>query len=170
MNKAIVNILRFIILIAVQVFICNNIDFFGFLNPYIYILALLLLPLEIPKSAQYLIAFATGFIIDMFSLTFGMHASASLLVMLARPYIVNLLNGRHTTEGIEKPIPGVKDFNWLLAYTLILVFIHHFTFTLLEVFNFHEFFRTLGISLLNAIFTTLIILCIEYIFIPVKKR
>ena len=170
MNKAIANIIRFIILIAAQVFICNNIDFFGFINPYIYILALLLLPLEIPKSAQYLIAFATGFIIDMFSLTFGMHASASLLVIFVRPYIVNLLNGRHTTENIDKPVPGFKDFNWLLAYTLILVFIHHFTFTLLEVFNFHEFLRTLLVSLANTIFTTTIILCIEYIFIPIKKR
>lgn len=170
MNKVFINIFRFLILIAAQIFICNNIDFLGFINPYIYILALLLLPFEIPRSAQYLIAFATGFIIDMFSLTFGIHASASLLVLFIRPYIVTVLNGRKTTEGTEKPIPGFKDFNWLLGYTLILVFVHHFTITLLETFNFHEFLRTLGVSLANTAFTSLVIISLEYILIPFKKR
>lgn len=170
MNKIVVNILRFILLIAVQVLVCNHVHLFGFINPYIYILIFLLLPLEIPKTAQYLIAFGAGLIVDIFSMTYGVHASASLLVAFVRPYLVNMLNGRHAPEGPDRPVPGEKDFKWLLLYTLILVFIHHFTITLLETFNLKEFGRTLWVSVVNTLFTSLVILCIEYIFIPVKKR
>lgn len=169
MNRVWINILRFALLLAVQILICNHVHLFGFINPYLYILALLLLPLEIPRSAQYLIAFCTGLIIDAFLMTYGVHASASLLLVFVRPYLVHLLNGRHVTEGIERPVPGVKDFRWLFLYTLILVFIHQFTVILLETFNLKEFIFTLLVSIGNTLFTTLIILSVEYIFIPVKK-
>lgn len=169
MNKAITNILRFLLLIVVQVLICNHIQLFNFINPYVYILAILLLPLEISKSAQYVIAFFAGFLIDVFSMTYGVHASASLLIAFVRPYLVDLLNGRHVVDGIDRPIPGVKNFRWLLLYTLILVFIHHFAIVLLETFNLKEFIHTLFSSIVNTIFTSIVILCVEYIFIPIKK-
>lgn len=170
MNKIISNILRFLLLIIIQVLICNRVHLFGFINPYIYILALLLLPFDIPKWAQYLIAFFTGLIIDAFAMTYGVHASSSLLIMFIKPYLVNLLNGKRTADGIEKPIPGEKDFQWLLLYTFILVFVHHFTITLLETFNLKELGWTLLTSIGNTTFTTLVVLCLEYLFIPAKKR
>ena len=59
------NLLRFAILVPVQILILNYVHLFGFLNPYLYLMALLLLPFNMPKSLQYVIAFATGLIIDI---------------------------------------------------------------------------------------------------------
>lgn len=170
MNKTTRHILRFLLLLTIQVLICNHVQLFGFMNPYIYIMAILLLPLEIPRSAQYLIGFLTGLIVDLFTMTYGVQASATLMVVFVRPHIVHLLNGRRIPDGIDRPVPGVKDFKWLFLYTLILVFIHHFMITLLEIFSFKNFGYTLLVSIANALFTTFIILCAEYIFSPLKKR
>lgn len=172
MNNLVVrNVLRFAVLIFLQIFICNYVHLLGFINPYIYIIALLLLPLSIPKSIQYLIAFLTGLIIDFFAMTYGIHASASLVVIFLRPYIISALTvGKNKETQMELPIPKQKDFKWLLTYTLILVAIHHFLITMLETFSFKRFFLTLGIILLNTIFTTFVVLSVMYIFTPAKKR
>ena len=85
-----------------------------------------MLPFEVPRWVQYLIAFATGFLIDIFNVTYGINASACTLIMFVRPYLVVALNGRKTDDIVDKPLPGVKDFRWLLAYTVILVFIQQF--------------------------------------------
>jgi len=154
-----------------QIFICNYVNFLGFLNPYIYILALLLLPLSIPKWIQYLIAFITGLLIDIFAITYGVHASASLLVIFLRPYFIAALTvGKSKETQMQVPLPVQKDFKWLFTYTFILVFIHHFTITMLEFFSFKRFFVTIGIILLNTFFTSFIILSVQYIFTPTKKK
>ena len=130
------NLLRFAILVPVQILILNYVHLFGFLNPYVYLMALLLLPFNMPKSLQYLIAFVTGLIIDIFSMSYGIHASASTLIIFLRPFFLRMLDGNRATELGNAPLPGLKSFSWIATYTAVLVFIHHFTVTMLEVFTF----------------------------------
>ena len=170
MNNATANILRFLLVIVAQVFVLINIHLFGCVNAYLYLMALLMLPFEIPRWVQYIIGFVTGFIIDMFTMTYGIHASACTLMMFVRPYLVIALNGRKTDMMTDKPLPGVKDFRWLLAYTVILVFVHQFEAVMLEAFTFKHFWKTLLVILGNTVFSSLVILCCEYLFVPVKKH
>ena len=168
MNRRVLQILRFILLLTIQILICNHIHLFRFINPYIYILTLLLLPLSIPKSWQYLIGFGTGFIIDSFTMTYGVHASASLTLIFVRPYLINLLNKNNISLENELFLPRVKDFKWLFLYTIILSFIHHLWVTFFETFSFQNFGYNLLTTLINALFTTIVILSIEYIFMSKK--
>lgn len=170
MNNASSNILRFILALLAQIFVFRYVHLFGCVNIYIFLLALLMLPFEIPRWIQYLIAFATGFLIDVFNVTYGINASACVLMMFIRPYLVVALNGRKTDDIVDKPLPGVKDFRWLMAYTVILIFIQQFTAVMLETFSFHHFWKTLLVIFGNTILSSFFILCCEYIFIPVKKR
>ena len=170
MNNILVNILRFIVLILLQLLICSNIHLFGFVTPALYLLALLLLPLELPKSVQYLIGFVTGFIIDLFAHTLGVNAAACLIVMFLRPYLVRLLNGRNTTEGVDRPVPGVKDAKWMFAYVLILSFVHQFFYVMLEVCSFRHFGHTILTVLADTLFTGFVLLCVLYIFFPIRKN
>lgn len=170
MNNATANILRFLLTILVQVFVLNYVHLFGCVNAYLYLLALLMLPFELPLGLQYLIGFATGFLIDMFTMTYGINTSACVLMMFVRPYLVMALNGRKTDDMVDKPLPGVKDFRWLLAYTVILVFLHQFATVMLETFTFRHFWKTILVILGNTILSSFVILCCEYIFTPVKKR
>ncbi len=132
-------------------------------------MALLLLPFEIPLSVQYLIGFFTGMIIDMFTHTLGVNMAAATTIMYIRPHLVRLLNGSKTTEGIDKPIPGNKDFKWIFFYILTLSFIHQLIAVMLETCSFRNFGYTLLVILCNTLFTAFIIICTEYIFYPTKK-
>ncbi|MBQ7551723.1 MAG: hypothetical protein IJT04_09385 [Bacteroidales bacterium] len=169
-SKALKLIFRFILLLILQILICNHIYLFGFLNPNIYLLALLLLPLDLPLSVQYIIAFFTGLVVDAFQMTFGIHASAALLMVAVRPYIILALNVNKKQLATEVPLPGRRDFKWLLSYTLLLVFVHQTLTTMLELWSFHRFGITLLTIMGNTLFTTLIILCAEYLCFPSKTN
>ena len=170
MNKLTKNISRFFVLLLLQVFVFNYIQWFGFLNPAVYLLFLILLPLEIPKSIQYILAFITGFIVDAFLRTYGIQAFACVLMVFLRPYIILILNGFRPLETGVKPVPGVKDFGWILVYTFLLVFVQQLTVTILETFQWAAWWRIVWTSALNTLFTTFIILCIEYIFYAGKNK
>lgn len=170
MNKISGQIVRFVVMLLVQVLIFNHVRLLGFLNPNVYLFALFLLPLEMPRSAQYAVAFATGFVVDAFQMTYGIHASACMCFILLRPYLLYALNVNKKRNETEIPVPGKKDFRWLLMYTFLMVLAHQIFVSILEVFSFSNFIYTQIVIVFNALFTTLLVLCIEYIFIPVKKQ
>jgi len=164
MNKFTRNFSRFIFLLLLQVFVFNYVQWFNFLTPFVFLLFLILLPLDIPKPVQYILAFVTGFIVDAFLRTYGIQAFSCVLMIFSRPYIILVLNGFKPLETGVKPVPGVKNFNWILVYTMLLVFVHQITVTILETFQWVQWWRILWTSVVNMLFTTFIILCIEYIF------
>ena len=84
MNNVLSNILRFLILLVVQVAICQKVSLFGYMSPALFLLALFLLPLEMPLSLQYLIGFASGFVVDAFAHTLGASSFACTLIMFFR--------------------------------------------------------------------------------------
>ena len=156
--------LRFVVLILVQVLMLNNIHFLGYINPYVYILFILLLPFETRRAVLLLLAFAIGLSVDFFSNSLGIHAAACVFTAFFRPWVMSLITSRKEYEpGVE---PSIADlgFQWFFMYSLILVSLHHLMLFLLEVFRFSNFFSTLGHSVLNALFTVLFIILSQYIF------
>ncbi|MDZ4330867.1 MAG: rod shape-determining protein MreD, partial [Flavobacterium sp.] len=68
MNSALlVNIFRFILLLAVQIIIFNNMNFLGYISPFPYILFIILYPVNGNKSGLVVASFIIGLIMDMFS-------------------------------------------------------------------------------------------------------
>lgn len=168
-NEFLKHILRFFLLLVLQILVFNHVYIFGFINPDVYLLALLLLPLTLPKSAQYGIAFATGLIVDIFDLTFGIHALAAMFMIALRPLIIKLLSINKKKMDETVPSPKNKDFKWLLYFTLLTVLVQQTFVSIIETWSFNRFGMTVLNILLNTLFTSLLILCIEYIFIPKKS-
>lgn len=167
MNVYLKNIIRFVVLILVQVFILNNVQLGGYINPYLYVMFILLLPFETPGWLLLGLAFLLGFTVDVFSTTMGMHTAACVFMAYFRPLVLRSVASRQDYEpGIE---PGIKDlgFQWFFSYSLFLVFIHHLIFFFLESFRFSEFFPTLLRVLLSVAFSMLLIIVTEYLF---KKK
>jgi rod shape-determining protein MreD len=154
--------LIFILLILLQLLLFNNIQFSGYVNPYVYILFILLLPVDIPSWLLLFISFTTGLIIDLFSGTPGMHSSATLMAGFFRPYILRVISPRDGYEAGAAPSMIAYGFRWFLSYTLLIVLIHHTTLFYLEVFRFSEFFRTMLRVLLSSLFSIAFILLIEF--------
>lgn len=154
--------LIFILLILLQFLLFNNIQFSGYVNPYVYILFILLLPVETPAWLMLIVSFTTGIIIDMFSGTPGMHSSATLMAGFFRPYVLRLIAPRDGYEAGSSPSMITYGFRWFLSYTLLIVLIHHTTLFYLEVFRLSGFFRTMLRVFLSSLFSIAFILLIEY--------
>lgn len=154
--------LLFIVLVALQVLLFNNIQFSGYINPYVYLLFILLLPVEIPSWLLLVICFFTGIIMDTFSGSPGMHSFATVLAGFARPGILRVITVKEGYESGSTPSMAVYGFRWFLIYTVVMVLVHHTALFYLEVFRLSGFFRTLLRVILSSAFSIFFILLIEY--------
>jgi rod shape-determining protein MreD len=152
----------FLILILLQVLLFNNIQFSGYINPYVYIMLILLLPVEISPWLLLLISFFTGLIIDFFSGTPGVHTAATVFAGFLRPNILRLFSPRDGYEVGAMPSMDIYGFRWFLFYTITVVIIHHLALFYIEVFRFADFFRTLLRVLLSSFFSVTFIIIAEY--------
>ncbi len=147
------NIARFIILITAQIIIFDNIQFSGFINPYIYVLFILLLPFETPKWALLFSAFLLGLTVDLFSETLGMHTAACVFMAFLRPYVLNIISPREGYESGTFPRVAYYGITWFAKYAFILILAHHLLLFYIEIFRFGAFFITFLRVLLSVIFT-----------------
>jgi rod shape-determining protein MreD len=153
--------LAFFLLILIQVLVFNNIQFSGFVNPYVYVMFILLLPLEIPAWLLLFMSFATGMVMDYFSNSPGMHTAATVLAGFARPYVLRILSPRDGYESGPNPSISAYGFRWFFIYTSVIILIHHIALFYLEVFRFADFFRTMLRVILSSVFSVAFILLIE---------
>lgn len=161
---------KFLFLIGIQVILLNHIQWNGYVNPYVYILFILLLPVDIPNWLLLIVAFITGLTIDMFGSSGGIHAAASVFMAFARPGILRLIAPRDGYDSDMKLIPQVMGFNWFITYLSISVVLHHLVCFYLEVFRFSEFFITFFKAILNSAITIALIIIGEYLFGQSKKN
>ena len=149
-------------LILLQVLILNQIQFSGFVNPFIYILFVMLLPLATPKYFLLPLAFLLGLTIDVFSNSFGIHAAATTFIAYLRPMLVSVISNR---EEEKNNYPGLKQngFQWFLFYAMTMVFFHHLALFFLEVFSFSAFFYTILKIIISSIFSVFVIVLSQYI-------
>jgi len=147
----------FIIIISLQILVFNNINISGYLNPFIYILFILLLPFNIPGYLLLFISFLTGLIIDTFMYTYGLHSSVTLFIGFIRPFILKIIEPREGYNSGTTPRIFYYGNGWFFKYTLIVVIIHHFFLFFLESFNFNNFFHTFLRATLSSILSTIII-------------
>lgn len=155
--------IRFLLLTAIQVVILNNVQLGTFINPFLYVLFILTLPVNMPRLALLPIAMVTGLTIDMFQNTPGMHASACLVMAYMRPGWLKMIAPR---DGYESDaVPGIHKFGfpWFMAYASLMVVTHHLVLFFIEVFRFSEFSDTLIRVLLSSILTLLLIIIAQYL-------
>ncbi len=153
----------FVGLILLQALILNNIQFSGFVNPYVYILFIMLLPFTIPGYAVLGLSFLLGFSIDIFSNTPGVHSGATVLLGFLRPGIANLISSREIIEKGNTPNMKQLGFAGFLKFTIIAVLAHHLFLFFAEAFSFVGFFHTLLRIILSSIFSIVIILASQFI-------
>ncbi len=154
--------LLFVVVVLLQVLIFNQIHLGGFLNPFLYVLFILLLPLSTPRYLVLILSFILGMTIDWFSNSPGLHASASVLMGYMRSPVIGLITMK---ESDQSDYPGLRQtgWGWFLTYSAMLVLIHHFFLFFVEIFSFENFFRTVMRSFASSVFTLVIIILSQFI-------
>jgi rod shape-determining protein MreD len=168
MNSAVImSFVRFFLLLAAQIIIFNNIDLFGYINPFPYILFILLFPVNGNKQLLIVTSFLLGITMDLFSNSGGVHAAACLILAYARPYIFKFAFGvsyEYQTIRINDVLTPER-----FSFLLVSVVIHHFTLFILEVFQLSSLWDILLRTIIGTLFTLLICILLIYIFKPSKR-
>jgi hypothetical protein len=156
------NIIRFAAFIFLQVYVLNKIPHLHrFITPYIYFLFILWLPFSVSRFWLLIIGFFTGLALDYYTNTPGLHAAACLLIAYVRPFLINVLTPKDTSNfNYREPSPKAMQWTPYAVYVFVLTLLHHSYLLFLEWLSFGSFLdflirvvTTTGISLL-LIFTT----------------
>ena len=161
MSDLVKNIIRLAAFTLVQVYVLDKVPHLHrFITPYLYFLFILWLPFSIPRLGLLALGFLCGLLVDYFKMTPGLHTAACVLVAYARPFIINILTAKETTEfNYHEPSPRGMGWAPYMVYALILTLLHHSYLIALEWLQFGTFLHllikiaaTTGISML-LIFT-----------------
>ena len=163
--------IRFVFLITLQVLVLNNILFMGYINPYIYILFLLLIPFDTPRWLILILAFCLGMSVDAFQNTMGLHAFSCVLIAYCRRHILHFLLPQLKNKKQINLEFSLQEFGLqrALIYTGSLVFIHHFSLFILESFQL-DLIRVLLRTFLSSIVSITLLIITQYLLFKEAKR
>lgn len=163
-----IHTVRFIVLLLVQVLVLCQINFMGYINPYVYILFILLFPVKNNRPSFLIISFLLGLTVDIFLDSGGMHAAASVSIAFIRPAALK------TSFGTVYEHQALKfnniDLVQRITYITILVFIHHLILFSLDVFSLSKILLILKNTVLTSIFTIVLSVLITIIFSTPNKK
>ena len=168
-NKWVKYISLFILIVLFQGLVVNNIQFSEYINPMVYPVMILLLPFEMRAIPTMLVALVLGLCVDAFSNTFGLHASAALLIGYIRPAVIRYLQPK---EGYDSALlPTIQDMGvpWFFLYTTVILLLHHLWFFSIEILRFDLILLILGKTFLSFLFSLVLIVVFIYIFYKPSK-
>ena len=157
-----INIIRFVALIILQILICNQLNFLGSLNPFVYILFIILYPIESNRMNFIFISFLIGLFIDLFLDTGGAHAAATVSIAYARPLILKFSFGAaYEYQSIKI---NESEVSQRLIYFIIIILLHHIILFMLLYFNINRISTIIYKILAVSIFTFIITVLLNTIF------
>lgn len=166
-NSYLLNIARFVLLVLVQVLVFNQLNFFGFINPMVYILFLYWYPIKENRAAFIGLSFILGLSIDFFSDSMALHAASTVTIAYIRPAIMRFVFGVNI-EFQSFSLSGSTKAQQITFLALLIV-VHHLVFFTLEIFSFANVILILKKAL--AIGATTLILCLLFTSLfSVKKE
>ncbi len=158
------NTIRFAVAMLLQVIIFNNLGLFGFINPFFYLLFIILLPFETPKALTLFLGFILGFSVDIFTNTIGIHAASTVLVAFVRPTLLQYFAPRDGYDVNTAPRISYYGILWFVKYAGTIVIIHSIFFYCIDAFAFAFLGRAILYGFINALFTLLLLVLSQYLF------
>ncbi len=170
LNDIVSNTIRFVFLVLLQGLILNDVIVWqGMAMPYLYLLFLLMLPIETPRWLELLLGLVLGLSIDMFTNTFGIHASACVFLAFLRPVFLSAIAPRDGYEFGQRPSIQDLGISWFLKYAAVLIFAHHFWLFYVEMYSLRSFFTTLLRVVMSSSFTLILVLISQYLVMSKKS-
>jgi rod shape-determining protein MreD len=161
------NIFRFISLFLLQIIIFNNINLFGFVSPFPYVLFIILFPVNGNKSALLISSFFLGLLLDIFSNSGGIHTTASILLAYFRPSIFKFAFGvsyEYQTIKLNDTLTPER-----FSFLFVAILLHHLILFILEAFQFSLILDILLRSITSTALTIIISIIIIYLIKPNKR-
>ncbi len=156
-------ILSLIFILLLQIFVCNNIDFFGFVNPYIYVAFVFLFPLTKNRFITLFTAFIYGLTIDFFSDTGAIHAFSLVLICFVRLFFLRLFFRKNDFDFLLFQL-NQESFGKVFSYVITLTFMHHLVMFVMANFSLQNFTEVLNHSIYSTAFTVTLYFLGSFLF------
>ena len=163
--------IRFVFFLIAQAFIFNQLEIGLGIQLMVYPLYIFLLPLGMNVFLLMLISFGLGFCIDLFSNTYGLHASSALVIAYGRSYLLKLFEPRDGFDpGIELTIYSI-GYTWFAYVFGTFLLVHTMWFFLIEQFKWSEFWYVVLKTVLGVPMSLIICVLLQFLFFkkPVKR-
>lgn len=168
MNKSLKLFFLFFFLLTLQVIILNNINFLGYINPYLYIAFVFFYPLKENKFPILITSFLLGICVDFFTDSGGIHAFSIVTIAYFRLFYIKLYFKKVVADFAFFDLltePFGKVFNYIVTLTII----HHFILFSFVNFSFQNLSFVLLNTLYSSIFTLILFFLGTYIFTKNKQ-
>ncbi len=165
MNIVVKHIIRFIVLVAAQVLVLNQLEIGFGIQFMVYPLLIVLLPFDLGIIYMLLIAFVMGISIDAISNTYGLHTSSLLLVTYLRPAIFKLFGPRDGYDVLKEGNMYDMGTRWFISVFGLMLLIHHLWFFTLEIFRFDDMLYVLQKTLFSVPLSFLFSLLFQAMFV-----
>ncbi len=148
----------FVAIMALQIFILNNVSAIGMTAPYLYLAFVLMLPINLSPTFVLFLAFCIGFIEDLSIGSLGVHSCATVMMAAARPTVLKIMAPRGGYE--RNNVPLMKNFGvmWSMKYILVSILIHHIVLYYCFSFSLEDAGFLVVRMLINVVLTSLLIL------------
>jgi hypothetical protein len=157
------SVLRWLIYVLLHIFVARHLVLFNYSFCFIYVGAILFLPIEINPTALLVIGFLTGVVIDSFDNTLGLHAVATVLIAYLRPIIIRYQLGQKLTEGRLQLSVRELGLPAFLSFAILLIFIHHTSLFLVEAGSVSLLPYTFLKIISSVLFTTSSVLLVQFL-------
>ncbi len=160
-------IVRFVLLILLQVLLLNRISLFGLATPVLYGYFLLKLPMGRNPFFVIISAFLMGLMIDIFLNTPGMNAAAITIVAALRKPVMDLFFEK---EEYDEFIPGIYTATGpFVRFTIFMVLLHLTLLFFIESFTLFNLTSTLLRIITSSVITILLIVTLDSLFYKRKQ-
>ena len=169
-NAIITNAARFLGLLLLQGLVLKRIslgwDGVLYLNVLLYPLFIILIPFRTPRTAQLLLAFALGMLLDFFYDSPGVHASAGVFTAFIRPFILRRMAPRDGYNINHSPTLRRMGLTWFLTYASIMLAFHLFFYFSVEAFTFVFLGEIILKTIFSYVLSMIFILIVMGVFNP----
>lgn len=150
-----------VVVLFVQVFVLNNLSISPLVAPMVYIVLLLLLPIESSQWKMLGAGLLLGVLMDITMGTPGLNTLVTLPIAFFRRPLLFALGGLSSMSK-EEGIPSVRRLGLRFhRYFVVMIILHSLLFYFVEWLSFDNF----GILVLRILCSTLCSLILDYIII-----
>ncbi len=161
-------ILIFVAAVLLQVFLFDNLNISPYLYPLFYVIAILLMPVDMKHARLILAGFVLGVAVDLLSGGAGLNTIAATATAFVRPAVLDVLVGKEALHEVGMPLPvGVGRGRWL-RYTAVLVLVHCTIYFFFEAASFRYVWYTL-LRILGSAVSTILLIFFTASFLPAGK-
>lgn len=161
-------ILIFVAAVLLQVFLFDNLNISPYLYPLFYVIAILLMPVDMKHARLILAGFVLGVAVDLLSGGAGLNTIAATATAFVRPAVLDVLVGKEALHEVGMPLPvGVGRGRWL-RYTAVLVLVHCTIYFFFEAASFRYVWYTM-LRILGSAVSTILLIFFTASFLPAGK-